>query len=69
MFQVGKGRGRYLASVLGGLGRSLKLLLVLASTFLTSGLLEIYDQDFCSLLDMYVFRNGASSSTKGGVGL
>jgi hypothetical protein len=29
-------------------------------------LLEIHDQDFCSLLDMYVFRNGASCSTKEG---
>jgi hypothetical protein len=27
------------------------------------GLVEINDQEFCSLLDMYMFRNGASSST------
>jgi hypothetical protein len=32
-------------------------------------LLEIHEQDFYSLLDMYVFGNGASSSTKEGVGL
>jgi hypothetical protein len=38
---------------------SVKLLLVFAST-VTSGfsLLEIHDQDFHSLLDMYVFPNG-----------
>jgi hypothetical protein len=29
-------------------------------------LLEIHDQDFYSVLDMYVFRNGACSSTKEG---
>jgi hypothetical protein len=29
-------------------------------------LLEIHEQDLYSLLDMYVFRNGASSSTKEG---
>jgi hypothetical protein len=40
-----------------------------AQSFLASGLLEIHDQDFCSLLDMYLFRNGASSSAKEGVGL
>jgi hypothetical protein len=49
-------------------GRSVKLLLVFASTVIPGfSLLEIHDQDyFYSLLDMYVFRNGASSSTKGG---
>jgi hypothetical protein len=30
--------------------------------------LEIHDRNFCSLLDMYMFKNGASSSTRGGVG-
>jgi hypothetical protein len=40
-----------------------------ALSFLASGLFEIYDQDFCSPLDMYVFRNGASSCTRGGVDL
>jgi hypothetical protein len=29
-----------------------------AQLFLASGLVEIYDQDSCSLLDMYVLRNG-----------
>jgi hypothetical protein len=28
-------------------------------------LLEVHDQDFYSLLDQYVFRNGATSSTEG----
>jgi hypothetical protein len=47
--------------------RSVKLLLVFASTVIPGfGLLEIHDQNFCSLLNMNVFRNGASSSTKVG---
>jgi hypothetical protein len=29
-------------------------------------LLEIHDREFCSVLDTYMFRNGASSSAKGG---
>jgi hypothetical protein len=37
-----------------------------AQSFFVSGLVEIYDQEFCSLLCVYVFRNGASSSTKEG---
>jgi hypothetical protein len=50
-------------------GRSLKLLLVFASTIIPGfSLLEIHDQDFY-LLDMYVFKNEASSSTTEGVGL
>jgi hypothetical protein len=36
---------------------------------MASDLIVIYDQGFGSLLDMYVFRSGASSSTKEGVGL
>jgi hypothetical protein len=32
-------------------------------------LLEIHHQDFCALPDMYVFRNGASSSTREGKNL
>jgi hypothetical protein len=40
-----------------------------AESFLALGLLEIYDQDFFSILDMYVFRNGASFSMRGEVGL
>jgi hypothetical protein len=48
-------------------GRSVKLLLVFASTVILGlNLLEIHDQGFYSLLDTYVFRNGASSSTKAG---
>jgi hypothetical protein len=47
--------------------RSVKLLLAFASTVIPGfSILEIQDQDFYSLLDMYVFRNGASSSTKEG---
>jgi hypothetical protein len=47
------------------LGRSVKLLLAFANTLIPCfSFLEIHDQDFYSLLDMYVFRNGASSSTK-----
>jgi hypothetical protein len=44
-------------------GRSVKLLLLFAST-VTPGfsLLEIHDQDFYSLLDTYMFQNGASST-------
>jgi hypothetical protein len=38
-----------------------------AQSVLASGLVEIYDQDLYSLLDMYVYRSGASSSTKGEV--
>jgi hypothetical protein len=32
-------------------------------------LFEIYDQDLCSRLEMYVFRSEDSSSTRGGVAL
>jgi hypothetical protein len=46
---------------------SIELLLASANTdFPGFNLLEIHDQDFYSPLDMYVFRNGASSSTKEG---
>jgi hypothetical protein len=40
-----------------------------AQPFLVSGIVKIYDQDFHSLLDMYVFTIGASSSTRAWVGL
>jgi hypothetical protein len=40
-----------------------------AQSFLVSRLVEIYDQVFCSLLNMYVFARGASPSMKGGVDL
>jgi hypothetical protein len=51
-------------------GQSVKFLLAFASTVIPAfSLLEIHDQDFCSLLDMYVFRNAAFSSTREGVGL
>jgi hypothetical protein len=47
--------------------RSVKLLWSSsARPFVASGFFEIHDQDFCSFPDMYVFRNGASSSTKEG---
>jgi hypothetical protein len=46
-------------------GRLVKLLMVFASTVISGfSLLEIRDQEFYSLLHMYVSRNGASSSTK-----
>jgi hypothetical protein len=51
----------------GSVGRSVKFLLDFASTVIPGfRLLEIRDQDFYSASDMYVFRNGASSSTKEG---
>jgi hypothetical protein len=40
-----------------------------AQSSLVSGLLEIHDQEFCSLLDMYMFRSGPSNSMRGSVGL
>jgi hypothetical protein len=40
-----------------------------AQSYLTLGIVEIYDQDFCSLLDMYIFRSLASSTMRDGVGL
>jgi hypothetical protein len=41
-------------------GRSVELLLALASTVIPGfSLLDIHGQDFYSLLDMYMFRNGA----------
>jgi hypothetical protein len=39
-------------------GQSVKLQLVLISTFLASNLIEINDQDVCSVLDMYVLEVG-----------
>jgi hypothetical protein len=45
--------------------RSFKLLLAFGSTVIPGfSLLEIYDQDFYFLLDMYVLLNGSSYSTK-----
>jgi hypothetical protein len=47
------------------IGRSIKLPMAFTSTVIPGfSLLEIHDQDFYSLLCMYVFRNGASSSTR-----
>jgi hypothetical protein len=47
-----------------------KLLLVLASTIILGfRYTKIYDKDLCALLDMYMFRSGASSSMKGEVDL
>jgi hypothetical protein len=40
-----------------------------AQAFLVLSFVEICDQDFCSRLNMYVIRNGASSSSRGGVNL
>jgi hypothetical protein len=40
------------------------MLLAFSNTIIPGfNLFEIHDQDFYSLLDMYVFRSGASSST------
>jgi hypothetical protein len=48
-------------------GQSVKLLLAFASTVIPRfNLLEIHDQDFYSLLDIYVFQNVASSSEREG---
>jgi hypothetical protein len=47
--------------------RSFKLLLAFARTVITGfNLINIKGQNFCSLLAMYVFQNGASSSTEKG---
>jgi hypothetical protein len=47
------------------IGQLVKLLQAFASTFIPDfSLLEICDQDFCSLLDINMFRNGASYSTR-----
>jgi hypothetical protein len=44
------------------MGTSLKYLLAFVSTvILNFSLLEVHDQDFCSLLGMIVFGNWASS--------
>jgi hypothetical protein len=44
---------------------SVKLLLAFSSTvFPGFSLLEIHDQGFCFLLDIYMFRNGVSSLTR-----
>jgi hypothetical protein len=48
-------------------GPSVKLLPSPAQSFLASALVEIYEQDFCSVLYMYMLRNGASSLMRGGV--
>jgi hypothetical protein len=49
------------------IGRSVKLLLAFASTVTPEfSLLKIHDDDFYSLLYVYVVQNGASSSTKEG---
>jgi hypothetical protein len=54
-------------SIWSRIGWSVKLLLGFDSTVISGfNLVEIHDQDFYSGLDMYVFRNGASSSTKEG---
>jgi hypothetical protein len=61
------GHSPALASDSWSVGRSVKVLLTFANTVIPGfSLLEIHDQVFYSLLDMYVFRNGAFSSTKGG---
>jgi hypothetical protein len=47
-------------------GRSVKLLMAVNSTVILGGQSRgVHDEDFCSLLDMYVIRSGASSLTRG----
>jgi hypothetical protein len=47
--------------------QSIKLLLAFTSVVIPGfSLLRIHNQDFCYLLDMYMFRNEASSSTREG---
>jgi hypothetical protein len=69
--------GKMFVSVLSGHGRTsrlrsqplglINLLLVFASTAIPGfSLLEIHDQDFCSLLNIYMLRNWASSSMREG---
>jgi hypothetical protein len=54
--------------LLPGVDQLVRVLLAFATAVIPGfSLLEIHDQDFCSLLDMYVLRNGASSSTRGSV--
>jgi hypothetical protein len=49
------------------IGRSVKLMLAFASTIIPSfSLLKIHNHDFCFPIDVYVFRNGADSSTREG---
>jgi hypothetical protein len=46
-------------------GRSIQMPLAFTSIVIPgSNLHETHDQDFCSLLDMYVFRNWATSLTR-----
>jgi hypothetical protein len=48
-------------------GRSVTLLLAFVKAIILGfSLLKIHDQDFCSLLDIYVFRNRTFSSTREG---
>jgi hypothetical protein len=50
------------------IGQSVKLLLAFPITIIPAfSLLKIHDQDFYFLLDMYVFRNWATSLTKEGL--
>jgi hypothetical protein len=47
------------------IGRSVKLLLAFVRKDIPGfSLLEINDQDFCSFLHMFVFRNGTSSKAR-----
>jgi hypothetical protein len=57
------------ASCTGSVGQLNCCLSSPAQSFLSSGLVEIYDQDVCFFLYIYVFRSGDSSSMRRGVGL
>jgi hypothetical protein len=57
----------YSQTRLWSVGRSIRLLLAFASTVIPFfSHLVVHDKDLCSLLDMYMFRNGTSSSTRAG---
>jgi hypothetical protein len=48
-------------------GQSVKLLLAFTSTVIPGfSLLKVHDQDLYALLEVYMFQNGASPSTKKG---
>jgi hypothetical protein len=50
---------------IGHFSQFIKLLLDFASTAIPGfSLLEIHNQDFCSLLDMYLVKNGVSSAMR-----
>jgi hypothetical protein len=56
-----------LPNLTNSVGRSVKMLLAVVSAVIPGfSLLDIHARNFCSLEDTYMFRNGASSSTREG---